>query len=399
MVDVVERWRLGLAASTARANLPLIEGFFQFCEVSAEAAIDWQNAHPGDYRFVDAAYQWIEQNPHLSVSTMETRMGIVRGFFVANRAGLPQDKHRFHSDKEPVVGELSVDEFRRILLSCNVTYNAALLVQFQSGSGRGELAYINIQHAEHVWREVKRDRRIIRLTMPGRKSNRNRKPYYTFIGGDAVDALKRLFHSHGWKKPSFLFEDQFGQPVTTKALSTYFKRHSFRAGVVKPKTWACLTCGGETVKQMRSKQGQKWVIYVCTACQMEHRADAYQVGRHEWGGLRYRVRTHELRDLFRTQWHRAQRYAGVDPDDAEFHMGHTIDPDKYDKIMNDVVEARRQYRLALPWLNVVSESPEKVDRVVVEEELESLRREMAQIPLLMRKLEELDAVLKGKPQE
>ena len=387
MVDVVERWRSGLATTTARANLPLIPTFFAYCEVSVEEAVAWQKAHPGEYRFVDAAYQWIEQNPHLSVSTMETRMGIVRGFFVANRAGLPQDKHRFHSDKAPVMGELSVEEFRRILLSCNVTYKAALLVQFQSGSGRGELHYINMQHAEHVWREVKRDRRIIRLTMPGRKSNRNRKPYYTFIGGDAVDALKRLFHSRGWKQPAFLFEDQFGHPVSTKALSTYFKRHSFKAGVVTEQTWPCLECGGETVKRMRSKRGVKWVIYVCTHCHREHRADAYAVGRHEWGGLRYRVRTHELRDLFRTQWHRAQRYAGVDPDDAEFHMGHTIDRDKYDKIMTDVAEARRQYRLALPWLNVVSESPEKVDRVVVEEELESLRREMAQIPVLRRELE------------
>ena len=129
-VDALERWLGGLAESTRRGNLPLLQGFLEFSRVDADEAIGWQTAHPGDYRFVDLAYEWIEKNGNLSVSTMETRMGVVRGFFVANRAGLPQDKHRFHSDKEPVVGELSVEEFRRILLSCNKTYRAAFLSYF-----------------------------------------------------------------------------------------------------------------------------------------------------------------------------------------------------------------------------------------------------------------------------
>ena len=385
------RWLGGLAQSTGQVNRPLIEKFLAFCGVGAGEAVEFQHGSPGDYRFVDEAYKWLEQNQNLSVSTMETRMGVIRGFFLANRAALPKDKHRFHSDKEPVIGELTVPEFRKILFSCNIKYRPAFLVQFHSGSGRGELEYINTHHAEHIWKEVKRDRRIIRLTMPGRKSNRNRKPYYTFIGGDAVDALRRLFHSQGWKKPDVLFEDQFGKPVSTKAFSRYFKKHAIKAGVITQKTWPCLDCGGETVKRIRNYDGSVRTYYICTACHVRHGADEYDVAEKDWGGIRYRVRTHELRDLFRTQWHRAQRYAGVDPDDGEFHLGHTIDPDKYDKIMNDVSEARRQYRLALPWLNVLSEEPDKLSRTEVDEELaaqnakvEVLSRELAEVKRLLQ---------------
>ena len=385
MVSVaLGRWQRGVAASTAKVNTRLLESFFRFCGLTPDEAVAFQQAHLGAYRFVDAAYQWLEQNRRLSVNTMEMRMGIIRGFFLANRAPLPRDKHRFHSDKTLVVGELSVDEFRKILLSCNVPdYKAALLVQFQSGSGRGELNYINRHHAEHVWREVKRNRRIIRLTLPGRKANRNRRPYYTFIGSDAVEALSRLFHHRGWTKPAFLFLDQYGHPVTPKALSSYFTRHAIKAGVIRQQTWPCLECGGETVKQLRSHRGVRRTVYLCTQCHVEHQASEYAMTEKDWGGLRYRVRTHELRDLFRTQWHRAQRYAAVDPDAGEFFMGHSIDRDAYDKIMKDVAEARRQYRLAVPWLNVVSEMPDVVARSEVEDRLSASE---GQVEVLSREL-------------
>lgn len=186
---------------------------------------------------------------------MRTRMGMVRGFFVANRVPLPKDKHRFHADEEPVMGELLVDDFRKILLSCNLTYRAAYLVQFQSGSGVGELLYINEHHAEHVWSQMRKGKQIIRLTMPGRKQSRNLEPYYTFIGIDAVESLKRLGHSQGWKRDDVLFRNEYGSPLTSENVTSYFRRHAIKVGVIKEHTWPCLDCGGETVKQLRVRGG------------------------------------------------------------------------------------------------------------------------------------------------
>jgi len=189
----VRKWLRGLAEGTVVNRLAVLKRFFEFASVGPSEAVGFQRNNLSSYRFVDLAYEWVESRS-LASGSMRTFVGCVRGFFLANRAPLPSDKHKFHSDRERVVGELSVDEFRRILLSCNRTYRAAFLVQFQSGSGISELCYVNEHHVDYVWDEVRKGSRMIRLRMPGRKQNRNIKPYYTFIGGDAVDALKNLFY-------------------------------------------------------------------------------------------------------------------------------------------------------------------------------------------------------------
>lgn len=387
----MERYLGGLAESSAENRLPLLENFFQFCKVQPEKAVKFQKENPGSYRFVDLAYKWVEENGNLSVSTMQNRVGMVRGFFIANRAALPEDRHRFHSDKTPIIGELSVDEYRRILLSCNREYRAAYLTQFQSGSGIGELIHINTHHAEHVWTEVKKGKQIIRLTMPGRKQNRNIKPYYTFIGHDAIVALREYFHSLGWQRDSVLFRNKNGKPITRDNLSSYFRAHAIKTGVISARTWPCLDCGGKTVRRRRMENKVSAIYYICTECQSVHLASEYDIPHGERTGVRYRVRTHEQRDLFRTQFHYASTYAGADLDVAKFVMGHgsQIDPNKYDKIMRDVAYARSQYRKAMPWLNVLSEDPQRVDRAEVDEELTSLRVELGKIPVLMRELESL----------
>lgn len=383
----VERYISSLAEESRPMAKRILMRFFSFAGVSPEEAVCFQREHPVDYRFVDLAYEWLERG-ELAVATKRTRFSMVNAFFLSNRVPLPKDRHRFHSNKEKVAGELSVEEFRRILLSCNRTYRAAFLVQFQSGSGVGELVHINTHHAGLVWDEIKRGRHVIRLTMPGRKRNRNIKPYYTFLGGDACRALRDLFHSCGWRKDSVLFRNEYGQPLSRNSLSTYFRAHAIKTGVIKQFTPSCLDCGGETVKQLRSRYGLKRTYYVCTVCDSVHLAGDFPLGPHERGGIRYRAKTHELRDLFHTQWHYAQKYAGVDAIASEFFMGHggRIDPDEYDKIMRDTAYAMGEYRKALPFLNVLSENPLKVARTVLDDELagqrkelELLRRELARV--------------------
>jgi len=250
----VQRYLDGLAKSTQQIVLPLVESFFGFANVGPSEAVEFMRAHPTDYCYVDSAYKWVEKGD-LAASTMRNRVSLIRGLFLANRAPLPADKHRFHSDKQPVIGELTIDEFRKVLASCNLPYRAAYLVMFQSGSGVGELLYINRYRAEHVWNEIRKGKRIIRLTMPGRKHNRNVQPYYTFIGSDATDALRQLFHSQGWKREQFLFYTERDEPVSASSLQTYFRSHAFKVGVIKRRTFPCLDCGGETVRHRRKKKG------------------------------------------------------------------------------------------------------------------------------------------------
>jgi len=374
----VRKWLSGLAERTAVNRLPVLRSYFEFVGVGPGEAVRFQRENPSDYRFVDSAYKWVERRS-LAASSMKVFVGSVRGFFLANRAPLPSDKHKFHSDRERVVGELNVGEFRRILLSCNRTYQAAFLVQFQSGSGVGELCYINEHHSEFVWDEVRKGSRMIRLRMPGRKQNRNVRPYYTFIGSDAIDALKNLFYSRGWKREKYMFVTEYGEAVSRHSLGNYFRRHAFRSGIVKRFTPNCLDCDGETVKQTKQKDGVRCEYYVCLGCQSSRLVADYGLSHADCGGIRYRVRTHELRDLFRTQCHYAQTYAGFDGSTCEFFMGHTIDPLEYDKIMRDSSYATSEYRKALPWLNILSCDPRKVDRTSVDLELEGYKREVAEL--------------------
>lgn len=371
----IRRYLDGLAESTARNRLPILESFFEFAGVLPYEAVQFQRKNPLSYRFVDLAYEWLKRDG-LMVSSKRTMMGALRGFFVANRAPLPDDKHRFHSNKTPVVGELKVDEFRKIAIASNPTYAAAFMVQFQSGSGVGELCYINEHLADHVWNEIRKGKRIIKLNMPGRKSKRNVEPYYTFIGADAVDALKRLFHSRGWKQDDVLFRTERGDPLSRNSLQSYFRQKAIKLGLIKAKTPPCMDCGGETVKQRHNpRDAPDRTFYLCLKCGRERLASEYRISQSQYCGIRYRMRTHELRDLFKTECHAAMRFVGFDLDVAKFCMGHgsQIDPNKYDKIMHDVPATLNEYRKALPFLNVLSEEPRKVDRSQIDIELEASR--------------------------
>lgn len=388
----VQRWLRGLAESTGKNRLRVLKTFFDFVKVSPSEAVVFQREHPNDYKFVEVVYDWLDARS-LRINTIKTQLGCVRGFFLANRAPMPKDRHRFHSEREPVVGELSVEEFKKILTGCNLTYRSAFLVQFQSGSGVKELAYINEFHAEHVWNEVRKGARTIRLTMPGRKQNRNVRPYYTFIGSDAVEALKQLFHSKGWKRDDVLFRTEYGKPVSASSLQSYFKVRAFKLGILKAYTPKCPDCGEETVKKHHRKEGRKWLYYLCTACQSEHLPAEFEHERKEWTHVRYRLRTHELRDLFRTEFHRAQTYNGADPDAAEFFMGHGIDSLMYDKIMRDKSYGLQQYRKAMSFLNILSEDPRKVDRTEIDSKLESQKAREEALSSRIVELERKMAVL------
>lgn len=369
----VVKWLGGLAESTKRNRLPLMNSFFDFIGSSPGEAVEFQKGNPMSYKFVDLAYKWIEEG-NLGVGTMHIRVSMINGFFIANRVPLPKDRHKFHSDKEPVFGELTVDELKKVLVSCKLNYRCPFLIMFQSGSGVGELRYINEHHADHVWNMVRKGKQIIRLNMPGRKAKRNVQPYYTFIGTDAIETLKQFFHSRGWKKDNVLFRNEYENPLTTNNLQTHFRSHAFKVGIIKRYTPACLDCGGETVRQ---EKPSKSVNYVCTVCQSEYTTKDYGVTPQVQGGIRYRAKTHELRDLFRTEFHRAQTYANADPAVAEFCMGHTstIDPLKYDKIMHDASYTLSEYRKALPYLNIMSEDPRTVPRTEIDKELEAYKAE------------------------
>jgi len=323
----------------------VLEDFFEFAGLEPAEAVAWQKNHPLNPRFLEEAYRWLKESEN-RISSKKTKIGVLRGFFIANWCQLPKDRHRFHSDKAPVMDDLTVEEFRAILRRSNFVYRSAFLMMFQSGSGVGELLYMNSDLASYIWSEVRRGANIIRLNMPGRKAKRNIQPYYTFIGGDAVETLRLLFHSRGWREDNVLFRSKHGKPLTASCLQNYFRWQAIALGFIKAHSFPCLKCGGDTVRHRGTVDGEYVVYYFCLQCHAKNLSADYHLKPKQVAGIRYRMRTHELRDLFRTEWHRAQTYFGVDPEAGEFFMGHSGDPLKYDKIMRDKSYGLEQYRKA-----------------------------------------------------
>ena len=371
--QTMERYWNRLTEATAKKSTYILNKFFEFCQMSPDAAVEWQKQHPGDYRFVDLAIDWLREQK-LAVSSKKGNWGMIKGFFLANRAPLPAERYHFKSEVRPTLTELSVEELKTILNGSGLNYRAAYLMAFQAGLGRNEVKFVSDHLVDHVFSEVKKGAEIIRLDIPGRKSKRNITPYYTFIGHDAIEVLRQLFESRGWKKHDSILENKHNLPMTNRDYTRVFRKTAMKTGLIKQNSPKCPTCGKTTITTRgKGCENKNRHFYYCDTCDKLRSAKEFGREKSDCAGIRYRVKSHEIRDLFRTEYHRAQAYNQADPVCAEFFMGHTIDPLAYDKIMTDKNYPRIHYKRALPWLNILSEDPRKIDRCEVEDQLESQR--------------------------
>jgi len=237
----------------------------------------------------------------------------VRSFFVHSRADLPPDKgFILRAEKPPVVGTLTVEEIRRVILASSPMYQAVFLCVLQGGmdeagvvdwskTGYGDL----VRELPEVM-SLRREDRILRIDLPGRKKYRNIKPFYTYIGADALDAVQNWLKRRP-RDAGAIFVNQYGDPLSEESMRTYWTRKLKRLGLVEP-----------------GEPGEK--------------------------GNRYGKNLHEARDVFRSQWEKTPAKGSV----AEFMMGHQIDPLEYNKACKDMDWTRKEYRKALPMIQIIS---------------------------------------------
>ncbi|MEM2127798.1 MAG: hypothetical protein QXH67_06220 [Candidatus Bathyarchaeia archaeon] len=299
----------------------------------------------GGYKLLDLAEEYVLGLDHLRAASKMRVLASIRSFFMHNRAELPRDPgFRVRSEVPRVVGNLSVEVFRQILAGCNRLYRAAFLCMFQGGMGSGELVWWSLNGYEELVRRLERREHPIRVDLPGRKRMRNIRPYYTFIGRDAITALQEYLKGEVRAGREAIFINQYGKPLTTKNLTFYWTERLRRLGLAKPQ-------GG--------------------------------VGK----GIRYGSNPHELRDLFRTRW----EMSGAPGVAAEYFMGHTIDPMQYNKAYRDVDYMMECYLRAEPWLNILSEEPDKVSTFKFEQirrqQLETERRLREELEQMRKEIE------------
>jgi hypothetical protein len=279
-----------------------------------------------EYQVVDLLNGWISGLPD-RYSTKKTKWATVESFFTRNRCSLPKDAtFNIRSDKEPTRDVLTYEDIKKAISAAKLRDKSHMFVRFQGVLDSDGLDYVNRKLSDHIVSEMRAGKTVIRLELPGRKRVKNIKPFYTFIGKDAVQALRNYFDAErGWPAPGeAIWLNKFGKPY---AKSMY----------------------GENYLKLLRLQGR--------IPKANGKLDA-----------RFGMNLHEWRDQTITYIHMNAKREGFDMAVADFIAGHSnlLDPSSYDKFMKDKEYVEKQYRIAEPHLNIES-NPEGVIRSKVEE--------------------------------
>lgn len=335
----VKPWLSRLAESTQYRALRTLELFMKWTREKGEKFSDMTPDDLIDYQFnadKAAQYEILDVLVQPYVLSIEGRVGYktkiystIRSFFYHSRAELPRDPgFNLGVTRERVRGSLEPEQIRDMVLSSKPVYQAVFLSMFQGGLGRAEFTYWNENGWPSLKEQIDQGKRIIKVELPGRKKSKNIRPYHTYVGSDAVDAILNWVQ-HRPQGASAIFTDKFGDPISSHALGMYWLRHLRKLGLAPESTGVVHTRTGRSL--------------------------------------------HELRDTFRTQWAKSD----ANPDIGEYCLGHDIDPQKYNKCFNDEEYTVGEYRAALSMLQVMS-SPTPY-RLVKQNVVQQLRSDLEKV--------------------
>lgn len=259
------------------------------------------------YEILDVAQKYIHGLEGKRLNTAKRYYSMIRSFFAHNRAELPKDPtFIIRSDVEKVRGTLTIEQVRDVIIGSKPLYRAVFLSIFQGGMGLEEFSHWNKDGLDSLTEQLKNSPKLVRIDLPGRKAKKNDNPYHTYIGGDAIKAIRDYLRIRP-EGGDAIFLNQTGGPVQPKTASMYWNRHLLKLSLIEP-----------TPEKL--------------------------------GAARYGKNIHELRDVFRSQW----EMSPAKPSVAEYIMGHQVDPLDYNKAHRNEAWIRGEYLRALPHLQVMS---------------------------------------------
>ncbi len=359
--DSVKNWMNRLSPRTAIDNAYTFlrwiswvqKGSPKWANFTPDDLINYQEAAPNGDRFniLNEIQKYVNQNGG-RYKTKSTYYTALRSFFLHNRVELPADpSFRIRSDIAPVQSQLTLDIFKEVVMGSNECYAAVWMCMYQSGMGLAELIYWSENGYADLMEQLKDDPELVKISIPGRKHNKNQTPFYTFIGRDAIRFLRNWLKNRP-PDVSDIFVNQYKTNLTQSAMRGYWTRKLKRLGHI--------------------------------------------VQKGEYRGNRYGMNPHEIRDLFRSRW----RISGVDPMIAEWMMGHKEGLDRfgYDKSpWHNPEWYEDQYNEAQAWLNIMSENPQTVPRKeidILRRENEELRRKVERFSNVEVEVSEIKAVIR-----
>jgi len=340
--QTVQKWFSRLSPETAKVSQSIFSSFMKYlkenggslADLDPDGLVEFQKLcdNGSKYEILDVVQAWILSMGNHRQSYKKRSYAAVKSFFLHNRAPLPKDAaFRIRGDKPKVRGRLTIDIIKNVVLASNVTYRAIFLSMFQGGMGLGEFLEWNQTGLQRLIAELRDNSDLIRIELSGRKHSRNKRNYYTYIGRDALEAI-RLYLEKIPRREGVIFINQLGDPVSKNAVKKYWSDKIYKLGY------------------------------------------ASRTSEPNYQGHRTGMNIHELRDMFRSQWELSPA-KGVA---AEYFLGHRIDDLDYNKIF-DINEkfARQEYRKAEPYLSIMSD--DKAFGKIDAEEVDMLKLQVSEL--------------------
>ncbi len=336
-LSCVQRWIRNFTEETQVSYLDdfryfiewLEDGGSEFSGMGPSELVRYQREHR-DYAIVDLVIDYLHSvKEELTTGTLRRRDSVIKSFFKYNRAPLPDDVYKVQGEVPKTQGDLNRKELKQVLLACNPLYRAVFSCMFAGFMGWGEVDHWNRSGYMSLLDQLEKGKRVIVAEQDGRKQYAG-IPFYNLIGGDALRLLEEYLVNHRKQGDDYIFKTKQNTPITYDVTRQYWIRRLDRLGFI----------------DLSKGEGNS--------------------------GIRYGKNLHELRDLARTEWSRSQ----AKPIVAEFMLGHRaqLDSNEYNKIIRDTGWSKREYRKALPWLNILSENPDQVPLDQHEAEVEELRK-------------------------
>ena len=209
-------------------------------------------------------------------------------------------------------------------------------------------------------------------------------PYVTSLEADAMKALKHYIESVRGipKEGEPIWTTTKGNPISTRGMREAWNRYARLSGVVKPYTPTCPQCGGNLrLKKPLLEDGRRPHYWHCRSCKKSYKRSELdrEPTQRELSRIRYDFGLHEMsRDIPASELQIAAYRTGTPLWVANLRMGDTskVDSNGYQRSMQkDHRFAEEIFSKLSPWLNVISETPDKVDLT----EVESIKKRLVEV--------------------